>query len=257
MTKLEFTKMQGLGNDFVLFEGPQAFAADDIARICDRRRGVGADGVIVVTVADPVKMEYWNADGSVAEMCGNGLRCVARFALLKGMVAGEAFDVVTPVGRRRIEIRHDAVRSQLGPITLEGEVDIDDDRLHLVKVGNPHAVIEVDDVGRAPVTSLGPQIEHDPRFPGGINVEFISVEGGEVVMRVWERGVGETQSCGTGMAAAAAVAAHSYELEGRIPVSTQGGRGEVEIIDGVAWLTGPAEVAFTGVWDLSAPVSER
>ena len=257
MTRIDFTKMEGLGNDFVVFEGPLAFAAGEVARLCDRRRGVGADGVLVVTDADPVRMEYWNADGSEAEMCGNGLRCVARFALLRGMATGDAFDVVTPAGSRRVEMRDEAVRVELGPITFEGAVDFDDNRLQLVTVGNPHAVIEVGDTKLAPVASLGPQIEQDSRFPGGINVEFMTVKEGEVAIRVWERGVGETQACGTGMAAAAAVAAESYGLEGRIPVETPGGWGEVEIVNGVAWLSGPAEVAFTGIWEISAPASSH
>lgn len=257
MTKVDFTKMQGLGNDFVVFEGPLALGIGDVARICDRRRGVGADGVLVVTDADPVRMEYWNADGSEAEMCGNGLRCVARFALLKGMATGDSFEVMTPVGRRRVEMRHDAVRVELGPITVDGEVDMVGHRLQLVTVGNPHAVIEVGDTRLAPVTNLGPRIERDSRFPGGINVEFMTVNDGEVVMRVWERGVGETQACGTGMAAAAVVAADSYGLEGPITVGTPGGRGVVEIDGDVAWLTGPAEVAFTGSWEISAPASSH
>ena len=111
MSLIEFTKMQGLGNDFVLIEGPWDYDKEMVTRLCDRRRGVGADGILVVTPGDPIVMDYWNADGSPAEMCGNGLRCVARYAYDMGLVETRTFDVVTPAGVRRVDVRPRMSRS--------------------------------------------------------------------------------------------------------------------------------------------------
>ncbi len=246
MSGLGFTKMQGLGNDFVVIDGPMTLSPARINEICDRRRGVGADGILVVTKGDPVRMEYWNADGSAAEMCGNGLRCVARYALDRGLVAAADFNVDTPVGVRRVSVRDEEVEVELGEVSVVGHTAIDDVRYHLIDVGNPHAVSVVDDPAAADVDRVGPRVETDPQFPDGTNVEFISVSDGAVSMRVWERGVGETLACGTGMVAAALVASKLSRLTGSIPVTAPGGQARVEFRDGVAWLTGPAEYSFTG-----------
>jgi diaminopimelate epimerase len=243
---LQFTKMQGLGNDFVVLEGPVALTGSDIAELCDRRFGIGADGVLVVTAGDPIGMEYWNADGSPAEMCGNGLRCVARYAYDKGWARDRNFSVQTPMGVRAVRVLDDGVEVELGATTVTGHTDFEGERLHLIDVGNPHAVLMVDDPSTVDVVTRGRQIGTDARFPSGTNVEFAKVSDGAVTMRVWERGVGETLACGTGMVAAALVASKTHRLEGSIPVDVPGGRGQVEFREGSSWLSGPADYSFRG-----------
>lgn len=246
MRPLQFTKMQGLGNDFVVLDGPMSLETEEIVALCDRRFGVGADGVLIVSDGDPVRMEYWNADGSPAEMCGNGLRCIARYAYDKGWADDRNFTVQTPVGVRSVRVLEDTVEAALGAVSVTGHTTIDGQRLHLVDVGNPHAVVVVEDPGDVDVPAVGSRLGTDSTFPAGTNVEFMTVSDGEVRMRVWERGVGETSACGTGMVAAAFVATKTDKLEGPIAVNVPGGKGRVEFRDGVAWLQGPAVYSFRG-----------
>lgn len=249
MSLTEFTKMQGLGNDFVLFEGRHSFDSEAVNRICDRRRGVGADGILAVGPGDPIVMDYWNADGLPAEMCGNGLRCVARYAFDMGLASGRSFDVATPLGIRRVHVHNGEVEVELGETTVTGHAEIGSQRYHLIDVGNPHAVTEVDEPADVDVADVGRRVETDPRFENGTNVEFAKFGEGRVTMRVWERGVGETRACGTGMVAAAFVATKAARMATPIVVAVPGGEGQVDFRDGVAWLTGPAEYSFTGVFD--------
>lgn len=246
MIALSFTKMQGLGNDFIVVDGPVDLTSDDVRALCDRRFGIGADGVLAVTRGDPIDMSYWNADGSPAEMCGNGLRCVARYAYDRGWAKDRNFAVQTPVGVRGVRVLEDRIEAEIGRPKVTGHATIADERYHLIDVGNPHAVLLVDDPEIVEVGSIGPRIETDPQFPNGTNVEFAAVDESGVVMRVWERGVGETTACGTGMVAAAYVATKTHRLESPIRVDVPGGRGEVDFRDGVAWLRGPAEYSFRG-----------
>lgn len=243
MKTLEFTKMQGLGNDFVLIEGPQLLTSGEIAHICDRRFGVGADGVLMVTNGSPVVMDYWNADGSSAEMCGNGLRCVARYAHDR-WDAPDQFVVDTPMGARSVVIKGTDVEVEIGPVRMEGDETIAGERYVLVDTGNPHAVRIVDDPGRIDVAAVGRKVAREAGFDAGCNVEFMRQVEGKVEMRVWERGVGETLACGTGMVAAAFVALDGED--GETSIEVPGGTGRVRIADGVAWLIGPAEYSFTG-----------
>jgi len=243
---LSFTKMQGLGNDFVVLDGPVHLSVEEIIEVCDRRRGVGADGVLVVTKLDPVRMEYWNADGSQAETCGNGLRCVARYVYDKGWAMDRNFAVATPVGDRGVRVLEDRIEAQIGRPSVAGHANIDGEQYHLVDVGNPHAVVVVDDPDASNVAAIGEKLQTEDVFQNGTNVEFISIVDGSVHMRVWERGVGETLACGSGMVAAAFVATKTDGLEGPISVSVPGGTGQVEFRDGVAWLRGPAEYSFRG-----------
>ena len=143
---MDFVKMHGLGNDFVVISGPSEPDAGQVAAWCDRRRGVGADGVLVVTPLgdESVRMEYWNADGSPAELCGNGLRCVARYAMDEDMVSGPRFIVQTPVGERPVTVREDGtVRALLGRVgeADAGPMDVAGYHLEPIRVGNPHAVL--------------------------------------------------------------------------------------------------------------------
>ena len=244
MRGFSFTKMQGLGNDFVLVEGPIFFTAEEVQEICDRRFGIGADGVLVVTQGDPISMAYWNADGSPAEMCGNGLRCVARYAYDKGWAVDRSFIVATPVGERRVRLLDGEVEAEIGPVVLGGVRSIEGTDYELVDVGNPHAVAWVDDPEEVDVMARGQVVQL--AFEKGANVEYVTARDGTIVMRVWERGVGETTACGTGMVAAAAVAMKRLAWEGPVPVTVRGGAGSVEIRDGKAWLRGPAEYSFRG-----------
>ena len=246
MKSLDFTKMQGLGNDFLVVDGPIDLDPDEVKWLCDRRFGVGGDGILSVSRADPIRMDYWNADGSRAEMCGNGLRCVARYAYDRGWAPDRNYTIQTPVGVRGVRILDEWVEAEIGRPTVVGHTTIEEERYHLIDVGNPHAVLLVDDPEKSKVSVIGPRVERDPQFPRGTNVEFVSVVDGRVVMRVWERGVGETSACGTGMVAAAFVTTKTHQLEGVIPVDVRGGSGEVELRDGVAWLRGPADYSFRG-----------
>lgn len=246
MNRYEFTKMQGLGNDFVVIEGPARPEADEVVRLCDRRFGIGADGVLVVSPGTPIVMDYWNADGSSAEMCGNGLRCVARYAFDKGWVDSAEFEVDTPAGVRTVRVGEHLVEVEIGPALIEGAETIDGAVYRLVDTGNPHAVRVVDDLASIDLGRIGPLVAAEAGFDAGCNVELITLGEDEVTMRVWERGVGETLACGTGMVAAAAVALDG--ADGEIRVNVPGGVGQVEIRDKVAWLTGPADYVFTGVF---------
>ena len=219
MNPIEFTKMQGLGNDFVVLDGPIELTREMIRELCDRRFGIGADGVLVVTAGDPVVMGYWNADGSAAEMCGNGLRCVARYARDRGLVAADDFEVDTPAGVRKVHAGH-VIEVEIGPVSVSGHRKIDGRLFHVIDVGNPHAVVMVDDPESEDVSSVGSGLQDE--FEGGVNVEFAHVSDDTVSLRVWERGVGETMACGTGMAAAAFVATKTDGLESPVHVEVPG-----------------------------------
>jgi len=247
---MDFVKMEGLGNDFVVLAGPRSPTPQQITAWCDRRRGIGADGVLVVTPGSGrVRMEYWNADGSAAEMCGNGLRCVARHARDLDLVPEGEFVVDTAVGPRRVSVGPEAVRAEIGPVEVgTGVIEIAAYRGPPAPVGNPHAVIFVDDCYAVPLAAAGPLFETDPAFPGGVNAEFATViDSKRIALRVWERGVGETLACGTG-AVAAVAAAHDDGLVGdAVTVHLPGGDLRVEITDGIAWIEGPARTVYRGV----------
>lgn len=236
--------MQGLGNDFVVLDGPLTLSSDEIRWLCDRRFGVGADGVLVVSRGDPSRMEYWNADGTPSEMCGNGLRCVARYAYDRGWSQDRNFSIATPVGERGVRVLEDRVEAELGRPRLDGVREIADSSYELVDIGNPHAVLFVDDPSSVDVAAIGSSIQGE--FSAGSNVEFVRIDDGRLHMRVWERGVGETKACGSGMAAAAAVASERYGMEAPITVVVPGGEGAVDLRNGVAWIVGPAEYSFRG-----------
>jgi diaminopimelate epimerase len=258
---VEFVKAHGTGNDFVVVEDltdryritPQLVRA-----VCDRHFGVGADGLIRIAPGGetPFFMDYRNADGSLAEMCGNGVRVVGKYLGDRGHV-GSGFDLETRAGVKHLELHADdrggidQVTVDIGPPVLE-----DDDRklevdgrvvtATCLSMGNPHAVIFVEDVEAAPVTTLGPLLERHAAFPEGTNVEFVQVvDDGVVRQRTWERGVGETLACGTG-ACAVAVASQVRGLAGRpLLVELRGGPLELDWTPGgTVRMTGPArEVA--------------
>lgn len=246
---MKFTKMEGIGNDFVVLSGPLDLTGAEVEALCDRRRGIGADGVLVVTSVDEstVRMEYWNADGSAAEMCGNGLRCVGRYAVDEGLVAVDTLTVETPTGARRVEVGDDAVRAELGPVEVGGDMVVAERALQTASVGNPHAVLFVDAPEEEPVESLGTKIGTAPAFTNGTNVEFARVAARDLIeLRVWERGVGETLACGSGAAATVAVARANGSVDDSVRVRLPGGEVIIELIDGTAWITGPATSVYSG-----------
>ena len=249
---MRFVKVEGLGNDFIVFDGPYEPSAEAVVRWCDRRRGVGADGVLTMTRidSDRVTMRYWNADGGEAEMCGNGLRCVAQLAMERGWVSSPDFVVATPSGDRPVSVLADGmVRAYVGD-PQQGRVrtlEVAETKVLPVRVGNPHAVIFVDDPEAAPVSTLGPAIERAPIFPDGTNVEFVRVDDEHAVtMRIWERGVGETQASGTGATAAAYAALLEEKVSSPVTVHLRGGDLVIEFAEDGAWMVGPARVVFEG-----------
>ena len=249
---MDFVKMEALGNDFIVVEGPAAISPGNVQAWCDRRFGVGADGVLLATPlgAQRVSMEYWNADGQKAEMCGNGLRCIAKLAVDRGWVDPAPLEIETAVGPLGAEVLDDGrVRALMGhPKRGDSEsLEVAGVTVRPVTVGNPHAVIFVDDPLLAPVADLGPRIEKDPLFPNGTNVEFVRVESGSRIrMRIWERGVGETMASGTGATAAAFAAALYEGAQSPVEVLLPGGSLTVEILGDEGWVTGPATYVFTG-----------
>lgn len=257
---MDFLKMEGLGNDFAVLEGEPP-DSETVRRLCDRRTGVGADGVLRASPASrpqaALRMEYWNADGSPAEMCGNGLRCVARYGYERGWTDRADFIVETPVGERRAMMVHpgrpEMWRVELGEYAVGGEIIIEGREFTEAMVGNPHVVTFADHPDSAPVEKVGPRVENNSAFPDRVNVGFAAPdpESGGLRLRVWERGVGETRACGTGAAAAAAVAVARGWAASPVTVSLRGGPLQVDLEEGRAWLTGPARNVFRGTLEMT------
>src|SRR3990172_8548669 len=258
--------MQGLGNDFILIDcrdraiSSQLSAAGEMSKkLCHRRFGIGADQMLLLEASDSAdfKMRIFNADGSEVEMCGNGIRCLAKYIWDRGLSSGSVLSIETRAGIIRPERAGDMVRVDMGEPVLEGRlipVNLDgvikdfplkigdkDFTITCVSMGNPHAVIVVEDVAGFDLLKYGPLIETHELFPRRTNVEFIqAVDKGRLRMRVWERGSGETMACGTG-ASAAAVAANLKGLTGRkVAVALAGGELQIEWAgDNHVYMTGP------------------
>lgn len=268
---MDFAKYEGLGNDFVLVSAEVASqwrVRDRAVEICDRHRGIGADGVLVFGTGPTPSMEVVNSDGSLAMMCGNGLRCVALHLLRIGAVSEPRFRVdtasgphdceVLPDGRVRVGMRAGSLVPAEVPVTAAGRqvdapwrVQEHDLALTCVSMGNPHAVT-FDAVGEARLV-LGPLLAADARFPEGVNVGFAQVRGPAALeLHVLERGAGWTEACGTGACAAVVAAVET----GRVPAGEEvqvrlPGGALVIRADGegsTVWMTGPAEHVFDGVW---------
>ncbi len=276
MAGLAFSKMHGLGNDFVLLDlrgGRPEPERVLVQAMADRHRGVGFDQLI--TIEDAARSDcafryrIWNQDGSAAEQCGNGARCVVAWLARAGAVVGPTLALEAPGGKRI-----DAELLDDGEVRLAmGEPDFDPDavgfaaaadapmhqvdiyegttELGVVSMGNPHAVIEVRDVGGAVVERIGPRIERHPAFRNGCNVGFVQrVDATHLKLRVWERGVGETEACGSGACAAMAVLRRRRQVAETVAVDLPGGRLTI------AWagpgaplsMTGPATFVYDGVW---------
>ncbi len=214
------------------------------------------------------RMRIHNADGSRPEACGNGLRCLALFARQHGLAARDEVLVETDAGTRTIELtptgatRAHACASMGQPLLVAESEQLDTGessvQATLLELGNPHCVLFVEDLRRAPVESLGPLIERHPRFPARTNVEFVAPRGGRLAVRVWERGVGETASCGTGACAAALAAAWLGRADLPLEVELRGGvLGVSRDASGEVWLAGPCEQHAEGEWTVSFPAPHR
>ncbi len=277
---MKFAKMHGAGNDYIYvncFDETVGNPADLAVEVSDRHFGIGGDGLILILpseVAD-VRMRIFNADGSEAEMCGNGVRCVAKYAFDHGLVASERMSVETGAGVLTLQLRLDGagrvagVKVDMGrPRLLRGEIPMGGDAssravevaiqvldrkfsVTALSMGNPHCVVYVDDLDTFPVERYGSVLEFHSLFPRRTNVEFVEVlSHGEVRQRTWERGAGETLACGTG-AAAVTVAGVLTGRTGRTLINhLRGGDLEMEYAeDGTVYMTGPAVLVFEGEYN--------
>ena len=278
---MKFTKMQGLGNDYVYvncfeekIENPPAVAR----YVSDRHFGIGSDGLIMINpseVAD-FEMEMYNADGSRGEMCGNGIRCVAKYGYDYGLTEQTQISVDTLGGIKyldltvedgkvvlvKVDMGKPELKSDLIPIISENEkvidepIEVDGQVYHMtgVSMGNPHTVIYVDDVKNLDLEKIGPKFENHERFPKRINTEFVHcIDRNTVEMRVWERGSGETLACGTGACAVAVASILNNLTDTRVTVKLLGGDLQIEWDQekNHVFMTGPAKVVFDGVIDIT------
>lgn len=272
---LAFTKMHGIGNDFVIIDcrrSPLALAPDAIRLLGDRHFGVGFDQLLSIEPSSDEECAYaygiWNTDGSRAGQCGNGVRCVAAWLVRDGTLGEGLVSLMSPSGPVRVEpfadgrVRVDMGEPRFAPADLPMNLPRERERYSIdvlgrsvefgaVSMGNPHAVIEVEDIDAAPVNVLGPQLEHAGAFPLGCNVGFARIlSGSEIELRVWERGVGETLACGSGACAAVAVLHQRGQVGAEVVVRLPGGVLEIQWQGRghSLWMTGPATFAFEGVW---------
>lgn len=278
---MRFTKMEGLGNDYVYVDMREETVLDPprlARRVSDRRFGIGGDGLILVHPADDAdfRMEMYNADGSRGEMCGNGIRCVARFVHDRGWTTKDELVADTDAGRKRLWMVRDGdaltgVRVDMGPPELERSLipmlgepgEVIDEPLVLsdrtlqvtaVSMGNPHCVTFVDDTTAYPVGAVGPEVESHARFPNRVNAEFVQiVSRTEVHQRTYERGSGETFACGTGACAVVVAGRLNGLLDESVTVHLLGGDLRIEWAGRgeTVFMTGPAVRVFEGTIDVS------
>ncbi|WP_298933276.1 diaminopimelate epimerase [uncultured Ramlibacter sp.] len=290
--RVQFTKMQGAGNDFVVLDetrGRLGLSARQYQFLADRHFGVGADQILTVRPAPEAGIDFeyviHNADGGEVEQCGNGARCFARYVRDKGLTSLDSVRVKTVSGVIQPRLQIDGrVTVDMGPpvfalpsipfdaaglspqadgawekwhLALDTHADSAIISVAVLSMGNPHAVQEVADVEAAPVALQGPRIEHHPRFPNRVNAGFLQVlDRGNVKLRVWERGAGETLACGTGACAAVVAGIRLGRLDSRVDVATRGGVLTIEWAgqQGGQWapvfMTGPAVTVFEGEIDI-------
>lgn len=275
---MKFTKMQGLGNDYVYvngFEERIENPSEMAVKVSNRNFGVGSDGLILINPSEKAdfEMEMYNADGSRGEMCGNGIRCVAKYVYDYGLTDKTHISVETLGGIKYLDLTVEdgkvvLVRVDMGsPILTPAQIPVIADEAEAVAVpilvdeteyqmtcvsmGNPHAVIFMDDIEHLEIEKIGPKFEHHERFPNRVNTEFVKVlDRHTVSMRVWERGSGETLACGTGACAVAVACILGGYTENKVTVKLLGGDLLIEWDreQNKIYMTGPAEVVFDGVW---------
>ena len=289
--KFKFTKMQGCGNDYIYVNGftekiPQEEKTELVRHISDRHFGIGGDGVIFINPSAEAdfEMEMYNADGSRAEMCGNGIRCVAKYVYDKGLTDKTEISVISCGQIKYLQLflkegRVDTVRVNMGapelrpdriPVTVaEAGTPLEQERIvnapiivqgkeykmTCVSMGNPHAVIFLEDVTNLEIEQIGPYFENHERFPKRINTEFVKVLDKKTVqMRVWERGTGETLACGTGCCATVVACILNGLTDEKVTVKLLGGEIEIEWDReaNLVYMTGPAVTVFEGEYDVPA-----
>ena len=280
---MKFTKMQGIGNDYVYVNCFEETIADPsaVARfVSDRHFGIGSDGLILVKPSDVAdcEMDMYNLDGSQGAMCGNGIRCVAKFAYDKGLVKKKHISVATKSGVKYLDLtvknnKVSSVKVNMGspilnaktiPVVSEKERVIDEPldvngtiyRITAVSMGNPHAVVYMDDLTNLDIAKTGPLFENHIHFPDRINTEFVKViDRRTLQMRVWERGSGETLACGTGACAVAVASTLNGLVDEDVPVTVKLLGGDLQILwnrqENLVYMTGPATTVFEGEIDLS------
>ena len=259
---MRFTKMHGLGNDYLYFYGDLKNPEEWSRKLSDRHFGIGSDGIITISSSDSAdfKMRIFNADGSEAMMCGNGIRCVGKYVYDKGYTDKKRLKIETLSGEKVLSLQTRGgkvteVAVSMGKSVVESPVTLDTvyGKVTPVSMGNPHAVTFVENAEDAPLTTVGKALEHHPYFKNGVNVEFVQViDRNTLRMRVWERGSGFTGACGTGACAAVAAGAMTGRLECQkeITVRQNGGNLTVQITDGEIYLTGRAQTVFEGETEL-------
>lgn len=283
--KFKFTKMQGCGNDYIYVNGftekiPQEEKTELVRHISDRHFGIGGDGVIFINPSSEAdfEMEMYNADGSRAEMCGNGIRCVAKYVYDKGLTDKTDISVISCGQIKYLQLflkegRVDTVRVNMGapelrperiPVTVaEAGMPLEKERIvnapiivqgkeykmTCVSMGNPHAVVFMDEVSTLPLDQIGPGFENHARFPKRVNTEFVKViDRDNVEMRVWERGTGETLACGTGACATAVACILNGLTNEKVTVKLTGGSLDIrwDRKENLVYMTGPATTVFEG-----------
>ncbi len=263
---MKFTKMEGAGNDFVVLDCTDEkfnLEKQQIQRLADRHFGVGADQILVVERAQDPGIDFryriFNADGGEVEQCGNGARCFVKFVHEKGLTKKRGIRVETLGGVIAPRLEDDGeVSVDMGPPRIENLEETlvvagQPVQVAVLSMGNPHAVQLVADVELAPVTTQGPQLERNPRFPNRVNAGYLQVlDRHRVALRVWERGAGETLACGTGACAAAVAGILRGLLESPVAVRTRGGTLTIAWAggDNAVWMKGPAKTVFEGEIDL-------
>ncbi len=278
---IAFTKMHGLGNDYLFIEGQRHTIQDpaELSRkMSHRHLGAGADGIILILPGDEgeFRMRIFNADGSEAETCGNGIRCFAKYVFERGLTEQREFVIDTLGGPNRVQLAVEggavvSVRSNMGtprfdrieiPMigpkgrVMEEELTLDDSTLHVtcVNVGNPHAVVFVDDATEIALDVLGPKVEHHEKFPERTNVEFVNVIDREnIVMRIWERGSGITMASGSGSCGAALASMITGRVDRKVAVHLVYGKLAIEWADdGCVYQEGPATEVYSGIWPVGS-----
>ncbi len=256
MSDIQFTKMHGLGNDFVVIDGVNQtihLTPDRIRQLADRYRGIGFDQLLLLEASDDYDFTYriFNADGGEVAQCGNGARCAARFAHAKGLTDKQQLQFETRNGVVDVQmLENNLVKAGLAIPDVQANQTIDGVAFGIVSLGNPHAVTLVDDIDTAPVTTFGPRVENDALFVDRTNVGFMQIiDSSHIKLRVWERGVGETQACGSGACAAVVIGRLQHQLAETVTVQLKGGelqiqwQGDSNLVN----VIGLAEFVFDGV----------
>ncbi|XDD54735.1 diaminopimelate epimerase [Leptospira sp. WS4.C2] len=275
--KINFTKMEGIGNDYVYIDATKndiRLSPEQIQKLSDRNFGIGSDGVIFIRNSETgeFQMDMYNSDGSSSEMCGNGVRCVGKFVFDHGLTKNQKPTIETGKGVLTLDLKtgttgkvemvtvdmgEPILKPSLVPIVWPGDeavinqvIEVQGKQYHFtaVSMGNPHCVIYVDDADAFPVREIGPLIENHPLFPKRVNVEFVSVRGKDhLYQRTWERGAGETLACGTGACAVTVASILNGKTGRSVQIDLRGGTLNIEWKEnGSVMMTGPAKEVFSG-----------